>query len=213
MPPPRRSASSTVRSPTEGRVLVTAPRELVVVMNEGVELRAAPAGLVSASGADVAPLAQMLRGEKAAEFMRNKVPGVYIPDEVIARLHGAPKGKQREEGKRICVEIIQQVRQIAAEILAAHCGMESQALVDLFAGEAGYATPKIDVRGSVIHDEKILLVRELLDQVRWTLPGGWADLTDSPAEAVTREIAEEAGYFTRAVKLAAVYDRNRRGHP
>ena len=54
-----------------------------------------------------------LRGEKAAEFMRNKVPGVYIPDEVIARLHGAPKGKQREEGKRICVEIIQQVRQIA----------------------------------------------------------------------------------------------------
>ena len=53
-----------------------------------------------------------LRGEKAAEFMRTKVPGVHIPDEVIARLHGAPKGKQREEGKRLCVEIIQQVREI-----------------------------------------------------------------------------------------------------
>ena len=53
-----------------------------------------------------------LRGEKAAEFMRAKVPGVYIPDEVIARLRGAPKGKQREEGKRICVEIIQQVREM-----------------------------------------------------------------------------------------------------
>jgi methylenetetrahydrofolate reductase (NADPH) len=53
-----------------------------------------------------------LRGEKAAEFMRSKVPGVYIPDDVVARLRGAPKGKQREEGKRICVEIIQQVRQI-----------------------------------------------------------------------------------------------------
>ena len=53
-----------------------------------------------------------LRGEKAAEFMRSKVPGVYIPDEVIARLHGAPKGKQRDEGKRLCVEIIQQVREI-----------------------------------------------------------------------------------------------------
>ncbi len=54
-----------------------------------------------------------LRGEKAAEFMRSKVPGVYIPDEIVARLRGAPKGKQREEGKRICVEIIQQVREIA----------------------------------------------------------------------------------------------------
>ena len=53
-----------------------------------------------------------LRGEKAAEFMRAKVPGVYIPDEVIARLRGAPKGKQRAEGKRICVEVIQQVREI-----------------------------------------------------------------------------------------------------
>jgi len=53
-----------------------------------------------------------LRGEKAAEFMRSKVPGVYIPDEVVARLRGAPKGKQRDEGKRICVEIIQQVRAI-----------------------------------------------------------------------------------------------------
>ncbi len=53
-----------------------------------------------------------LRGEKAAEFMRAKVPGVYIPDEVVARLRGAPKGRQREEGKRICVETIQQVREI-----------------------------------------------------------------------------------------------------
>ena len=53
-----------------------------------------------------------LRGEKAAECRRAKVPGVYIPDEVIARLRGAPKGKQREEGKRICVEIIQQVREM-----------------------------------------------------------------------------------------------------
>ena len=53
-----------------------------------------------------------LRGEKAAEFMRAKVPGVYIPDEVIARLRGAPKGKQRAEGKRICVEVNQQAREI-----------------------------------------------------------------------------------------------------
>lgn len=53
-----------------------------------------------------------LRSEKTAEFMRTKVPGVHIPDEVVERLQKTPKEKKLEEGKRICVEIIQQVREI-----------------------------------------------------------------------------------------------------
>lgn len=53
-----------------------------------------------------------LRNERAAEFMRARVPGVYIPDEIMTRLRGTPPGKQREEGKRICIEIIRQVREI-----------------------------------------------------------------------------------------------------
>lgn len=53
-----------------------------------------------------------LRSEKAAEFMRTKVPGVHIPDEIVERLRKTPKKQKREEGKKICVEIIQQVREI-----------------------------------------------------------------------------------------------------
>jgi len=53
-----------------------------------------------------------LRSAGAAEFMRTKVPGVYIPDAVVERLKGAPKNKQRAEGKKICVELIQQVREL-----------------------------------------------------------------------------------------------------
>lgn len=53
-----------------------------------------------------------LRSEKAAEFMRTKVPGVHIPDEVVERLRKTPKEKKREEGKKICIEIIQQMREI-----------------------------------------------------------------------------------------------------
>jgi methylenetetrahydrofolate reductase (NADPH) len=53
-----------------------------------------------------------LRSERAAEFMRSNVPGVHIPDEVIERLRKTPKQHKREEGKKICVEIIQQVREI-----------------------------------------------------------------------------------------------------
>ncbi len=54
-----------------------------------------------------------LRSEKAAEFMRSKVPGVHIPDQVIDRLAKTPKARKAEEGIQICIEIIQQVRQIA----------------------------------------------------------------------------------------------------
>jgi methylenetetrahydrofolate reductase (NADPH) len=53
-----------------------------------------------------------LRSAGAAEWMSNNVPGVYIPDETIERLRKTPKEKQREEGVSICVEIIQQVREI-----------------------------------------------------------------------------------------------------
>jgi len=53
-----------------------------------------------------------LRSEKAAEFMQTKVPGVHIPEEIINRLRGTPAKQKRAEGKRICVEIIQQVREI-----------------------------------------------------------------------------------------------------
>jgi len=54
-----------------------------------------------------------LRSAKTAEFMRKKVPGVVIPEEIIDRLHKTPKEYQQEEGKKICIEIIQQIREIA----------------------------------------------------------------------------------------------------
>ncbi len=53
-----------------------------------------------------------LRSEKAAEFMRTRVPGVVIPDAIVDRLRKTPGPEKRAEGKRICVELIQQVREI-----------------------------------------------------------------------------------------------------
>ena len=85
-------------------------------------------------------------------------------------------------------------------------------MLDLFACDTGYATPKVDVRGVVFQDGKLLLVQERSDGM-WTLPGGWADVGDSPADAVIREIREESGYEIRATKLLALLDRNRHNHP
>ncbi len=103
------------------------------------------------------------------------------------------------------------VRDIAAAMIADGAGVELQALAGLFAAESGYATPKVDVRAAVFRDERILLVKERSDGL-WTVPGGWADVGDSPRAAVEREVVEESGFEVRAVKLAAVYDRNRHGH-
>ena len=76
---------------------------------------------------------------------------------------------------------------------------------------SGYATPKVDVRGAAFRDDKILLVREARDG-GWTLPGGWADPGQSPAEAVVREVFEESGFHVRVTKLAALYDRSKHPH-
>ncbi len=108
-------------------------------------------------------------------------------------------------------ERFQAIREIAAEMVAGQAGVEVGYVADLFAGQAGYATPKVDVRGAVFRDDAILLVRERVDG-RWTLPGGWADVNDSSREAVEREVLEESGYRARATKLVALYDRNKHGH-
>ncbi len=71
----------------------------------------------------------------------------------------------------------------------------------------------MDVRGTVIEDGRILLVREIENSGRWTIPGGWADVNQSPSESVIREVWEETGLEVRVRKLGAVYDRARQGHP
>ena len=67
----------------------------------------------------------------------------------------------------------------------------------------GYATPKVDVRGALIEDDTILLVRERSDGL-WTLPGGFADVGLSPAQNVEKEIYEEAGLRVSARRLYGV---------
>lgn len=112
------------------------------------------------------------------------------------------------------IERYHQLQALAAEIMATHTDLPVAESLTRFQRETGYATPKVDVRGAVFHAGKLLLVKERSDG-KWTLPGGWADVGDSPAAAVVREVAEEAGFQTRATKLLALYDRDqpRYNHP
>jgi ADP-ribose pyrophosphatase YjhB (NUDIX family) len=118
-------------------------------------------------------------------------------------LHFSESEYDRERYRRIL--------EISIEILANYSG-ESPALIrELFENQTGYATPKVDVRGVVFRDDKLLLVQERSDGL-WTLPGGWADVNDSPSEAVEREIIEESGFRAKAERMLAIFDRAKHGH-
>jgi ADP-ribose pyrophosphatase YjhB (NUDIX family) len=105
-----------------------------------------------------------------------------------------------------------QLQDLVASILASELDIPLGKARALWDKEDGYATPKVDVRGGVFDGDKVLLVRERSDG-KWTLPGGWVDVNDAPSEAVVREIYEESGYRAKALKLAALVDKNRHPHP
>lgn len=104
----------------------------------------------------------------------------------------------------------ERLREIAAEIVASHTARDVGELRRILQIDGGYATPKVDVRAACFRDNEVLLVQERSDG-RWALPGGWADVNNSPSEAVIREVWEEAGFRVSVRKLAAVLDRNK--HP
>lgn len=111
------------------------------------------------------------------------------------------------------LERYKELSRIAAEIMTIQTESEAGEVMRIFEAQSGYATPKLDVRGVVFKNNRILLVRELMDGSKWTLPGGWVDVNESPSKAVEREVREEAGVLVKAKKLLAVFDRNLRGHP
>ena len=106
----------------------------------------------------------------------------------------------------------ERLRELAASMLAQGSGEHFEVIIEILREGWGYATPKVDVRGAAFVDGRVLLVREISDG-NWPLPGGWADVNQSAAECVVREIAEESGFLAKARKLAAVRDYQRSGHP
>ena len=82
----------------------------------------------------------------------------------------------------------------------------------IFEHAGGYATPSIDIRGAVIRDGRILLVRERSDG-KWAMPGGFADIGSSPAENIEREVWEEAGLRVQAQQLYALRHKARHPYP
>ena len=109
-------------------------------------------------------------------------------------------------------ERYQRLEALAAEIIAGHTALSPEPLVESFRAQAGYATPKVDVRAAAIRGDTILLVQEAADE-KWCMPGGWADVGEAPAAAAAREVEEESGFTVVPRTVIGVYDANRQSTP
>jgi ADP-ribose pyrophosphatase YjhB (NUDIX family) len=109
------------------------------------------------------------------------------------------------------LERFHEVAAIAEQALSELLNVSPASIHDHYAIEQGYPTPKVDVRTAVFSAGRILLVREAVDGL-WTMPGGWADETDSPRQAAEREVEEESGYRVSVTRLVSVKDRRSRGY-
>lgn len=109
------------------------------------------------------------------------------------------------------LERYRRIREISAEMVSMHTDLPMEKVKDLFCNETGYQTPKLDTRAAIFQGEKILLVQE--EDLRWSLPGGWADVDISIGENTIKEVREEAGLEVTNRMVIAIQDRNRRNSP
>jgi ADP-ribose pyrophosphatase YjhB (NUDIX family) len=101
---------------------------------------------------------------------------------------------------------------MSVEIMNEYSGVSTEKLKNLFAGETGYQTPKVDIRASVFKGDHILLIRERIDR-RWAMPGGWADVNTTVSESVIRECVEEAGAEVIPKRIIAILLANKHNDP
>lgn len=106
-----------------------------------------------------------------------------------------------------------ELQEIALRMLAQLSGQRMEDLEMAFPPVKDYPTAKVDIRALVINaDKKILLVKESADG-KWSLPGGWADIGNSPGETAEKEVKEETGLEVVAKNLLAVFDKRKHPHP
>lgn len=105
-----------------------------------------------------------------------------------------------------------EIKEISFALLHSITGQPTTFLQNLYAENTDYPTAKIDVRGLIIHQNKIMLVKESGDG-KWSLPGGWADIGYSPKEVIVKECKEETGLDVVPERLLAVFDKKFHPHP
>lgn len=96
------------------------------------------------------------------------------------------------------------VRELSAQMMSHASGLPLEKVKGLFCNETGFQTPKLDTRGVIVKEGKILLVKE--NDGRWSIPGGWVDVNQTVRSNTEKEVFEEAGLTVKAERLIALHD-------
>ncbi|GLU51389.1 NUDIX hydrolase N-terminal domain-containing protein [Dyadobacter frigoris] len=110
-------------------------------------------------------------------------------------------------------ERYEELKKISLEMMELLTGQPIETISVYFNDKKEYITPKVDVRAVIFNEQnQILLVREKADG-KWSLPGGWADIGQSPKEVAVNEVLEETGFESVAIRLLALLDKRMHPHP
>ena len=105
------------------------------------------------------------------------------------------------------------LQNISFKLLNIVSGKSIESLKESFPSVKDYPTPKVDIRGLLLSaDKKILLIKESADG-KWSLPGGWADIGETPKEVIIKEFKEETGLDVIPKALLALFDKRMHAHP
>jgi ADP-ribose pyrophosphatase YjhB (NUDIX family) len=106
-----------------------------------------------------------------------------------------------------------ELQQIAFKLLHLVTDYSIDDLKITFSLVKDYPTAKVDIRGLLLSpDKKVLLVKEMADG-KWSLPGGWADVGQTPSEVIIKEFKEETGLDIVPENLLAIFDKRKHPHP
>jgi ADP-ribose pyrophosphatase YjhB (NUDIX family) len=111
------------------------------------------------------------------------------------------------------IERFHRIRDLAAELMAVVDPRPAAEIRREFRGDLGIRTPSVAVDGAIFDEEGRLLLVQRADSLTWCMPGGAADVGESPSAAAEREVREETGLVVRASRLLGLYDNRTFGVP
>ena len=97
---------------------------------------------------------------------------------------------------------------LSIQIIQNITDIDSKKLEFVFNRDIGYQTPKLGVRAVVFKENKLLLVKEKMDN-KWCLPGGYADIGMTPSEIIINEVKEESGFDVKPTRILGLIDYNK----
>ncbi len=135
---------------------------------------------------------------------------IEIADELrSAAQNGLYWAKRREDEYDLAR--YEKVMALAAQALALADSRGVDEIERIFRGELGIRSPLVGVAAAIFDGEGRILLTQRKDNSKWCMPGGLADVGETPSEVAVREVWEETGLRVQAMKLIGVFDSRKSG--